>query len=71
MAQAAAKSPEEQIRHLEKCAADGDLAAMMQGIGDLHEKWNSLSPDTQEDVKRLEAVFLTLLKVRAAKGATA
>ena len=70
MGQAAAlKTPEEQVKDLEKFAATGDLANMMQGIGDLHEKWNTLGPDTQDEVKKLEAIFLSLLKARANKGA--
>lgn len=71
MGQAAQKSAEEQVKDLEKFAATGDLANMMQVIGDLHERWNTLSPDTQDDVKKLEAIFLTMLKARAKTGAQA
>lgn len=66
MADAARKSPEEQVKDLERYAAQGNLALMMEAIGELHERWNLLGPDTQQDVKKMEAVFLSMLKARAA-----
>jgi len=61
----ATKSPEEQIKYLEKCIYDGDIAAMAQVIGDLHARWDSLGSDMRADIMKLEAIFLTMLKARS------
>lgn len=69
MAEAATKTPEEKIQELKTLAAAGDLANMMQVIGDLHENWSRLGVDAQEEVRRLEAVFLSMLKAKSRTGA--
>jgi len=61
----AAKSPEEQIKYLEKCIYDGDIAAMANVIGDLHARWDSLGSAMRSDILQLEAIFLTMLKARS------
>jgi hypothetical protein len=71
MAQTAVTTPEDQIAALERYAAAGDLANMMQVIGDLHENWNRLGVDAQDDVRRLEAIFLSMLKAKTKAGAEA
>ena len=71
MAQTAVTTPEDQIAELERYAAAGDLANMMQVIGDLHENWNRLGVDAQDDVRRLEAIFLSMLKAKTKAGAEA
>lgn len=50
---------------LEQYVLDGDLPAMMQAIAQLHEQWDKLDMDKQDHVRRLEAVFLSMLKAKA------
>jgi hypothetical protein len=59
------KSPEEQIKYLEKCIYDGDIAAMAHVIGDLHARWDSLGSEMRSDIMKLEAIFLTMLQARS------
>ncbi|HYD18509.1 MAG TPA: hypothetical protein VEF76_08530 [Patescibacteria group bacterium] len=66
MAQAFRLTPEDHLKILERSAVDGDLSTMMKNIGELHLRWNSLTPSLQTDVKRMEGVFLTLLQARTA-----
>lgn len=68
MAEPAQKSPEETVQELKRLVAAGDVANMMQVIGDLHENWNQLSVDTQDEVRQLEAVFLSMLKAKSKAG---
>lgn len=65
MGQADRISPQDQLKILHRHAIDGDLAGMMKDIGEFHLRWNSLSPDIQSDVKKMEGVFLTMLQAKA------
>ena len=38
---------------------------MMKDIGEFHLRWNSLPPEIQTDVKKMEGVFLTMLQAKA------
>ena len=69
MTQTAQKSPEELVQELKRLTAQGEMAEMMQIIGQLHENWNQLGVDTQEEVRQLEAVFLSMLKAKAGSKA--
>lgn len=69
MTQTAQKSPEELVQELKRLTAQGEMAEMMQIIGQLHENWNRLGVDTQEEVRQLEAVFLSMLKAKAGSKA--
>jgi hypothetical protein len=66
---AVSKSPQDHVRELEKLAAAGDLPAMLNCIGDLHSRWDSLDVLLQSEVTTLEAVFLTMLNART-RGST-
>jgi hypothetical protein len=59
------RSPQELIKHLEKCIYDGDIAAMAQAIGDLHARWDSIGSEMRSDIVKLEAIFLSMLQARA------
>ena len=65
MAQADRISPQDQLRILHRHAIDGDLAGMMKDIGEFHLRWNSLPCDIQDDVKKKECVFLTMMQAKA------
>jgi hypothetical protein len=64
MAQAFRLTPEDHLKILGRSAVDGDLSTMMKNIGELHLRWNSLSPALQGDVRRMEGIFLTMLQAR-------
>ena len=53
-----------QIKVLEKCIAAGDIPGMAKIIEQLHEKWDSLDKKAQKDVAKLEAIFLSLVKLK-------
>lgn len=65
MTQTSQKSPEELVEELKRLTAQGEISDMMQIIGQLHENWGQLGIDTQEEVRQLEAVFLSMLKAKA------
>jgi hypothetical protein len=65
MGQADRISPQDQLKILHRHAIDGDLAGMMKDIGEFHLRWNNLSPEIQDDVKKMEGVFLTMLQAKA------
>lgn len=65
MTQTSQKSPEELVAELKRLTAQGEISDMMQIIGQLHENWGQLGIDTQEEVRQLEAVFLSMLKAKA------
>ena len=54
----------EHIIRLEKAIYDGDIPAMAQCIAELHDFWETLPPETQTDVLKLEAIFLSMLNAR-------
>jgi hypothetical protein len=54
----------EHIVCLEKAIYDGDIPAMAQCIAELHDVWETLPPETQTDVLKLEAIFLSMLNAR-------
>lgn len=54
----------EQISALERYGAVGDIPAMAKTISALHAKWDTLSESRQADVRKLEAVFLSLVNLR-------
>ena len=57
-------SPQEHVVRFEKAILDGDIAAMAESIGELHTQWDSLSPAVQADIRKLEAIFLSMLNAR-------
>ena len=64
----AGKSPEDQIRALEKFIVEADIAGMAQVIGELHERWSEISEPLRSDILKLEAIFLSLLNARVKKS---
>jgi hypothetical protein len=61
----AAKSPEELIRDFEKCVVAGDIAGMAKIIGQWHDNWSGISEATKREILTLEAIFLSMVKLRA------
>jgi len=61
------EEPEELIKKLEQAIYDADIPVMAELIGDLHVQWNSLTAERQQDVLKLEAIFLSILNARARK----
>ncbi len=66
MAQAHQLLPEDHVKLLQRHTVEGDLAAMMKDIAELHLHWTDLSEGSQAEVKKLEGIFLTMLKAKAA-----
>lgn len=58
------KTPQAQVKELEKLIAAGDIAGMAGIIESLHGKWDSLSEPMQKDIGELEAIFLSLVKLK-------
>ena len=56
--------PEVLIKKLEKAIYDADIPVMAELIGELHVQWSSISPERQQDVLKLEAIFLSILNAR-------
>jgi len=57
-------TPEEHIKHIEKCVVDADLPGMVDSIAALHTQWDSLGETMRSDILKLEAIFLTMLDAR-------
>ena len=57
-------SPQLQIQQLEVCAAAGDLAGMAGAVSSLHENWNCLSENEQQQILKLEAIFISLVHMQ-------
>jgi hypothetical protein len=57
-------SAQDLIKSLEKALYDADIPRMVEYIGELHVQWASLSPETQSNVMKLEAIFLSILNAR-------
>jgi hypothetical protein len=53
------------IKALEKHIYDADITAMAGCIGELHQRWQSLTEGERSQVLKLDAIFLTLLNARA------
>ena len=58
-------TPQQHIEHLEKSVALGDIAGMAQSIEALHKGWDALDVATQNDIRKLEAIFLSVVKMQA------
>lgn len=59
------KSPQEQIRDFEKCIALGDIGGMAKSVQELRGRWDELDAPQQQDVVRLEAIFMSMAKMIA------
>lgn len=57
------KTAQQQIHSLEGFIAAGDIQGMARVITDLHEDWDGISEAEQRDILRLEAIFLSLVKM--------
>ena len=62
------KASQTQIQELEKCIVAGDLSGMAGLVALLHEQWGSLSENEQQDVLKLEAIFLSMAQLRTGAG---
>lgn len=59
------KSPAEHIKDLEKSAVAGDIAGMAKGIEQLRNQWDRLDDRMKADIQKLEAIFLSLVQLKA------
>ncbi len=59
---------QEHITALQTFIAAGDIAGMARMIEALRDQWNSLQELQQAEVLKLEAIFLSLVKLRAEGG---
>ncbi len=55
---------QKQVRELEEYVAAGDIAGMAQVIEQLHEQWDDLPEDTQQEILKLEAIFLSFVDIK-------
>lgn len=61
---ASLKTPQQQIKDFEKYIALGDLGGMAQSVQELRGRWDELDAPQQQDVAKLEAIFLSIVKLK-------
>lgn len=52
------------ILNMETFLAQGDLAQASRALLSLHGEWESLDQDTQDSIKRLEGIYLSLVHLQ-------
>lgn len=57
-------TPQQHIKNLEKCIALGDIGGMAKSIEELHRGWDGLDAMMQADIRKLEAIFLSLVRMK-------
>jgi hypothetical protein len=57
-------TPQEHIKNLEQCVALGDIGGMARSIEELHRGWDGLDAPMQADIRKLEAIFLSLVQMK-------
>ncbi len=57
-----------QIEEFEKSVVAGDFSGMAGSVAQLHERWSSLSENEQQQVLKLEAIFMSLMQLRTGAG---
>jgi hypothetical protein len=55
------------VKRFETHIYDADIAGMAQCVGELHERWSSLTENVRSHVLKLEAIFLSILKARTSQ----
>jgi len=58
------KTPQQQIKDFEKSIALGDLGGMANSVQALRGRWDELDAPQQQDVAKLEAIFLSIVKLK-------
>jgi predicted metalloendopeptidase len=61
---ASLKTPQQEIKDFEKSIALGDLGGMANAVQALRGRWDELDAPQQQDVAKLEAIFLSIVKLK-------
>ena len=52
------------IEICEEAIGQGDIAGMAKVVEEIHLEWDSLDEDTQNNVKSLEGIFLSMVNLK-------